>query len=132
MALTEAKRSTIASPAVWRALFWLAIGAGVVLSLWPEPPEAQKLFDQSDKVAHFVSFAILVWLGRSGGYRSPLMLGLGLALLAAGIEFAQAQTATRTGDLYDWLAGVAGTGCGLLVSEVAGRILAGVPEKDRR
>ncbi|MCG3189268.1 MAG: hypothetical protein LKCHEGNO_01559 [Burkholderiaceae bacterium] len=101
--------------APWRALFWLAVVAGVVLALWPQPNPPRPWFAGADKVEHGLSFAVLVWLGVRGGYRRTVTLLAGLLLLGGAIEVAQSFTATRTAEWLDWFADAAGIALGAAV-----------------
>jgi len=101
--------------APWRALFWLAVAAGVVLALWPQPNPPRPWFAGADKVEHALSFAVLVWLGVRGGYRRAPLLIAGLLLLGGAIEVAQSLTATRTGEWLDWFADALGIALGAAI-----------------
>lgn len=103
------------SPARWRSAFWLAVVAGVVLSLWPAPEETAHWIPYSDKIEHAISFGVLVLLGTRAGYRHWPMLALGLLALGAAIEVAQGFTPTRTAELDDWLADAVGVAGGYFV-----------------
>lgn len=102
-------------PAAWRALFWVAVVAGVVLALWPVQPQQDQWFAHADKLKHLVAFAALLMLGTRAGFRAWPALALGLLALGAAIEVAQGFTPTRTAGLGDWLADAAGIACGLFV-----------------
>jgi VanZ family protein len=96
----------------WRVCFWLAVAAGVVLALWPMPQGSAPWFPAADKVQHALAFAVLVVLGRRGGYRSVPALAIGLLVLGGAIEVAQSFTATRTAEWLDWLADAVGIALG--------------------
>ena len=96
----------------WRAAFWLAVVAGVVLALWPQPALDEPWFEGVDKVEHALSFALLMWVGRRAGYRRPIVLAVGLVMLGGAIEVAQGFTATRTAEWLDWLADALGIALG--------------------
>ena len=100
----------------WRVAFWLAVAAGIVLALWPQPGPQEPWFTGADKVEHALSFALLRWIGRRAGYRSALALAISLLLLGGAIELAQGFTATRTADWFDWLADALGIALGSAVT----------------
>jgi VanZ family protein len=102
-------------PAPGRAAGWVAVAAGVVLSLWPAPEHLVPWFPHADKLQHAVSFGVLAWLGTRAGYRLWPMLALGLLALGASIEVLQGFTPTRTAEFGDWLADAAGVACGFFV-----------------
>jgi VanZ family protein len=104
----------------WRALFWLAVVAGVVLALWPQP-DSEPWFPQSDKVKHALSFAVLVGLGVRGGYRRWWSLVAGLLLLGGAIEVAQSFTATRSAEWLDWFADAIGIAIGWIGTSIEAR-----------
>ena len=104
----------------WRALFWLAVVAGVVLALWPQP-DSESWFPQSDKVKHALSFAVLVGLGVRGGYRRWWSLIAGLLLLGGAIEVAQSFTATRSAEWLDWFADAIGISIGWIGTSIEAR-----------
>ncbi len=116
-----AKTATPRREAPWRALFWLAVTAGVVLALWPQPHPPRPWFPGADKLQHALAFAALVWLGVRGGYRRALVLVAGLLLLGAAIEVAQSFTATRTAEWLDWLAGAIGIAFGAGAVQIEAR-----------
>jgi VanZ family protein len=90
---------------LWLAAFWLAVVAGIAVSLWPGPQLPDPWFPAADKLQHAVAYAALFLLGRQAGYRSSWGLPLGLLALGVAIELAQgAFTATRSAE---WLDGVA-------------------------
>jgi VanZ family protein len=106
---------------VWFAAFWLAVLAGIVLSLWPGPRLPDPWFPAADKVQHAVAYAVLFMLGRQAGYRSTRALIIGLLALGAVIEVAQGFTATRTAEWLDLVADGIGIGAGWLAAAWAGR-----------
>lgn len=97
----------------WRACFWIAVLAGVVLALWPAPQHSEPWFPAADKLEHALAFAVLVALGRLGGYRSVLALAVGLLALGGAIEVAQSFTDTRTAEWLDWFADAMGIALGI-------------------
>jgi VanZ family protein len=96
------------------AAFWLAVLAGVTVSLWPAPHLPDPWFPAADKVQHAVAYALLFVLGRQAGYRSTRALIIGLLVLGAVIEVAQGFTATRTAEWLDIVADGIGIGAGFL------------------
>jgi VanZ family protein len=100
----------------WMAAFWLALLAGVVVSLLPAPHLPDPWFPAADKVQHAVSYAVLFVLGRQAGYRSARPLVIGLLALGAVIEVAQVLTATRTAEWLDVVADGIGIGAGYLAT----------------
>lgn len=101
-------------PRFWVALWILAVGMLVVLSMMPPPPMPD--FDGSDKWSHFFGYFALsasaVQLFRN--WPALLGAGLGLVLLGIGIEYAQgALTADRMADSRDALANTFGVIAGL-------------------
>jgi VanZ family protein len=105
----------------WRVAFWLAVAAGIVLALWPQPDPSEPWFEGADKVEHALSFALLLWMGRRAGYRKAPALTIGLLALGGGIELAQGLTATRSADWIDWLADAVGIALGWAVTWLGSR-----------
>jgi len=105
-------RSWLVHQQRWRVAFWLAVVAGIVLALWPQPGPHESWFAGADKVEHALSFALLFWIGWRAGYRRALALAIGLLVLGGAIELAQGFTATRTADWFDWLADTVGIALG--------------------
>lgn len=98
--------------AVWAAVLFL-------LSAWPNPSGPSWL-RVSDKVAHFVLFAVLGaalavgrrWSGSSVSHFMVLVVGM---LYGATDEWHQALVPNRTPALDDWIADVAGVVVGYAV-----------------
>lgn len=107
---------------VWRVAFWSAVGAGIVLALWPQPGPDEPWLPGADKIEHALAFAVLVWTGRRAGYRNALALAIGLLALGGAIELAQGLvTTTRTADLLDWFGDAAGIALGFAVGWLRAR-----------
>jgi VanZ family protein len=69
----------------------------------------------SDKIAHFMAYGAVTWLGAMAASTIKRLVYLGLAMLALGIllEFAQAFVPGRTPELFDGLANALGVISGL-------------------
>ena len=116
-------RSVLARERAWRALFWLAVAAGIVLALWPRPDPEQPWFLGIDKVEHALSFALLVWMGQRAGYRGAMLLVIGLLALGGAIEIAQGLfTTTRTAEWFDWFADALGIALGIVIGRIVLRV----------
>jgi VanZ family protein len=100
------------------AAVWAAIV--VIATSWPNPDVPD--VGQGDKLAHFLSYALLAWLvgralpplARAPG-RVALVL-LGLAAFAAADEWHQAFIPGRSASVADWWADAAGATLGLLTA----------------
>ena len=101
-------------PWLWAGLWIAAIATVLLASLSPAPPLPP--VDNSDKLGHFLAYAVLA-IGAVQLYArwvSLLGAGIGLVLLGIGIEYAQGTlTATRMGDPADALANTLGVIAGL-------------------
>jgi peptidoglycan/LPS O-acetylase OafA/YrhL len=115
---------------IWRRAFWLAVAAGVIVSMWPVPEDATPWFRYEDKAHHAVAFAVLVVLGWLGRFRSMPRLALGLIALGAAIELAQGLTFTRTAEWADLLADTLGVVVGMAGVAWARRRSGRLPGKD--
>ena len=62
----------------------------------------------NDKFMHFMIFAGLAWLWLKGFAGYPVAGVLFLTVYGLAVEFAQHFLTVRTGDVWDWLADVAG------------------------
>ncbi|HEX5805754.1 MAG TPA: VanZ family protein [Macromonas sp.] len=91
-----------------RALFWGSVLGVLVLSLLPTDRLPEFVFDWWDKAQHALGFAWLALCGRLAYPSRNVGLLLGLLALGAFIEFAQAATGWRQGDLADWCADALG------------------------
>jgi VanZ family protein len=120
----------------WMAAFWLAVLAGIVVSLMPAPRLPDPWFPAADKLQHAAAYALLYLLGHQAGYRSPRALASGLFALGVAIELAQgAFTATRSAEWLDGLADAVGIGFGHMISAWTERQRprsAGLEQIDRR
>lgn len=119
--MSELPRRVERAHRVWFAAFWLAVLAGIVLSLWPGPRLPDPWFPAADKLQHAVAYAALFMLGRQAGYRSTRALIVGLLALGAAIEVAQGFTATRSAEWLDLVADGVGIGVGWLAAAWAHR-----------
>lgn len=103
---------------------WAWAAAIVWLSLTPSPPDAG--FEQSDKLGHVLSYALLMgWFACL--YRTPLVRAAhACAFIAMGIglEFLQAQTAYRTYEVADMVSNAAGVLIGWAAWRLVPRIRA--------
>ena len=103
-------------PRSWRLwVFWTAALSVVVLSLMPTHNLPSAVMDVWDKAQHALGFAGLALLGGLAYGKRLWRLAVGLLLLGALIELAQAATGWRQGDVLDWLADAVGVLVGLLV-----------------
>ncbi len=86
------------------------IGLVVVIALSLLPQESLPETDTWDKLNHALAYGVLAVLGGIGfkGWRSLLMVGLGLVVLGAGLEVAQSVTSYRDGSIYDAVANLVG------------------------
>lgn len=103
-------------PRLWTGLWCLGIALLVVVSLLPAPDLLQP--PGSDKLHHFVAYALLAAWAVQLYARWPSLLGagLGLVLLGIGLEHAQgALTDTRVSDARDALANTLGVIAGLML-----------------
>lgn len=96
----------------WRCAFVLCALVVCALSLAPPtalPPSAFSVWDKAQHALAFVALAVLglqAYPGRWG------RLWLGLLLLGAAIELAQAAVGWRQGDVADWVADAVGVALG--------------------
>jgi hypothetical protein len=103
-------------PHLWTGLWCLGIAMLVVVSLLPAPELPQP--PGSDKLHHFITYALLATWAVQLYARWPSLLGsgLGLVLLGIGLEHAQgALTDTRVSDSRDALANTLGVIAGLMM-----------------
>lgn len=102
-------------PWLWAGLWCACIAATVTLSLIPEP-DLGDLPSGSDKVKHFLTYALLA-AGAVQLYprwRSLLSVGIGLVAMGIGLEYAQgALTTYRVMDRADAFANTLGVIAGL-------------------
>lgn len=78
----------------------------------PEPPF-------SDKIAHFLAYGAVTWVGAMAASSTRRRVYLGLAMLALGIllEFAQAFVPGRTPEMLDGVANLGGVAGGILIAQ---------------
>jgi VanZ family protein len=98
-------------PALWRALFALALIGVLVLALIPASP-GPDWFEHADKLRHAAAFIALWAVGRQARLRPGWTLALGLLGFGIGIELLQALTPTRESSLGDVLADAVGIAAG--------------------
>ncbi len=91
-----------------KTAFFIGLMAVIALSLLPQEnlPET----GMWDKLNHALAYGVLAASGGIGfkGWRSLLMVGIGLVVLGAGLELAQSVTPERDGSIYDALANFVG------------------------
>lgn len=99
-----------------KTVFWgvlLMVVAGSLLPVDYLPPP---VFSIWDKLQHATAFAALYLLGLQAYRSKSLQVILGLLLLGAAIEVAQAATGWRYGEWLDWLADAIGIGAAVGLS----------------
>lgn len=102
---------------IFRVLFWLGVAAVSFLSV-TTPQAYLPATDVWDKAQHFLAYAILGgvgWLGYQGR-RHMVMLLIGLILMGAGLEAAQAFVPGRFPSVGDVIANSLGALVGLIIS----------------
>ena len=84
--------------------FFIGLMAVITLSLLPH--EALPETGMWDKLKHALAYGVLAVLGGLGfkGWRSLLMVGIGLVVLGANLELAQSVIPDRSSSVYDALA----------------------------
>jgi VanZ family protein len=94
------------------------IGLLAVISLSLLPHETLPETGMWDKLNHALAYGVLAVLGGFGfkGWRSLLMVGIGLVVLGAGLELAQSVIPDRTGSTYDVLANFVGVAIGSIAT----------------
>ncbi len=99
-----------------KTAFFIGLVAVITLSLLPQ--ETLPETDTWDKLNHALAYGVLAVLGGIGfkGWRSLLMVGLGLVVLGAGLELAQSVTPDRDGSITDALANFVGVAMGSVAS----------------
>ena len=99
-----------------RAAFFIGLVAVIALSLLPQ--ETLPETGMWDKLNHALAYGVLAVVGGLGfkGWRSLLMVGLGLVVLGAGLELAQSVTPDRDGSIYDAVANLVGVAIGSLAT----------------
>ena len=105
----------------WTPL-WLLLGICLVitviyLSLTAKPPVVMN-FEFSDKVGHFLAYAVLMgWFGQIFTGRLPLILfALGFVLMGVSLEFVQGMGRHRHFEYADMVANMIGVILGLLLT----------------
>ena len=90
------------------------IGLITVIALSLLPHETTPEIGMWDKLNHALAYGVLAVLGGFGleGWRSLLMVSIGLVVLGAGLELAQSVIPDRTGSTYDVLANFVGVAIG--------------------
>ncbi|MFP4623813.1 MAG: VanZ family protein [Gemmatimonadota bacterium] len=100
----------------------LALWAAAVLLLGTLRLDTPDLPSGSDKVAHFILYAVggalAAWAGRKRRRASAAWIALGLVLLTgAADELHQATVPYRNADIMDWVADAAGALLAFLVTD---------------
>ena len=95
-----------------KSAFFIGLVAVLALSLIPN--ETRPETGLWDKWEHILAYAVLALAGGIGfkGWRSLLVLGLGLVVLGAGLELAQSVIPDRDGSLADAAANFVGVAIG--------------------
>lgn len=108
---------------LWLALGWFGVGLIILLSLIPNPPQAE--IRNIDKAEHLLAYGgLMFWFAQLHARRLPwalLFFGLG-----AGLEVAQGMTGYRDMSLADLVADGLGIGLGWLAARAFPRVLAGL------
>jgi VanZ family protein len=98
---------------LWASVGWFGVAVVIALSLTPRPLPGLDIAD-SDKLAHLLAYAALMWwfaqIERARQER--IVLALALAALGVALEFAQGLTPTRELSAVDMAANAAGVGLG--------------------
>ena len=99
-----------------KSVFFIGLVAVIALSLLPQ--ESLPETGMWDKLNHALAYGVLAVVGGFGfkGWRSLLMVGLGLVVLGAGLELAQSVTPNRDGSIYDAVANFVGVAIGSLAT----------------
>ncbi len=90
----------------------------LILSLLPKDMMILEL-PFSDKIAHFLAYGAVTWVGAMAASTLKRRFYLVLAMLALGIllEFAQAFVPGRTPELLDGVANLGGVAGGILIAQ---------------
>ncbi len=95
-----------------KTAFFIGLAAVIALSLLPR----ETLLETGtwDKLNHALAYGVLAVSGGIGfkGWRSLLMVGLGLVVLGAGLELVQSVTPNRDGNIFDAVANFVGIAIG--------------------
>ena len=93
------------------ALGWAGVAGVVYLSLMPSPPQIG--VEGSDKVGHFLAYALLAfWFSQFYTGRTRALYALGLVAMGVAIEFAQRATGWRNFEVADMVANALGVAAG--------------------
>ena len=101
----------------WIGIGWAGIGAVVVLSLIPSPPQLLPV-EAGDKAEHMLAYgSLMFWFAQVYVQRSRRLTTAGLlAALGVTIEFVQRDTGYRTFEYADMAADCAGILVGWLLA----------------
>ena len=96
--------------------FIVGVPAVIAFSLLPQ--ETLPETGTWDKLNHVVAYAALTVAGGLGckGWRPLLVVGMGLLMLGASLELAQAALPSRSGSPYDALANLVGIAFGTVAA----------------
>jgi VanZ family protein len=108
-----------------KILFWSVLLLVVVASLVPTDYLPPPVFSIWDKLQHATAFALLCLLGLLAYDSSRIRVIVGLLVLGAAIEIAQAATGWRFGEWLDLLADGIGIGVALALLAAWPRLQAG-------
>jgi len=99
-----------------RFAFFIGLVAVIALSLLPQ--ETLPETGTWDKLNHALAYGLLAVSGGIGfkGWRSLLMVGIGLVVLGAGLELVQSVTPDRDGSITDAVANFVGVAIGSLAT----------------
>ncbi len=99
-----------------KTAFFIGLVAVIALSLLPQ--ESLPETDTWDKLNHALAYGVLAMLGGIGfkGWRSLLMVGIGLVVLGTGLELAQSVIPDRDGSITDAVANFVGVAMGSLAT----------------
>ena len=102
---------------LWLSLGVVLIAAVIYLSLTAKPPDMIS-FEFSDKVGHFLAYAVLMgWFGQIFNGRIPLFLfALGFVLMGISLEYVQGMGRHRHFEYADMAANTIGVVLGLLLT----------------
>ena len=94
------------------------IGLVAVIALSSLPQETLPETDTWDKLNHALAYGLLAVSGGIGfkGWRSLLMVGIGLVVLGAGLELVQSVIPDRDGSITDAVANFVGVAIGSLAT----------------
>ena len=103
--------------------FFIGLVAVIALSLLPQ--ETLPETGTWDELNHALAYAVLAVAGGFGfeGWRSLLMVGLGLVVLGAGLELAQSVTPNHDGSITDAVANFVGVAMGSVATAGANTLL---------